>query len=89
MVGGIAFEATFWARKHNVEAAWCWMPNAQTVLDGVVAVGAYGNDGTGVRILLDSEECRRADPDALAQVGMVFLGKALAAVRHEEKAGYR
>lgn len=89
MIPMLASEAAWWARKNNVEAAWCWMPNAQTVIDGVVAVGAYGNDGTGVRILLDSDECHRADPDTLAQIGMLFLGKALAAVRREEAAGYR
>ncbi len=77
-------ECEWWAYQFNVEAAWCWMPNAQSALDGIVAVGAYGNDAMGVRILLDADESAATDPDALAQVSMVWLGKALMAVRRAE-----
>jgi hypothetical protein len=83
----LAIEATRWARRWNVEAAWCWLPNAQTTLDGVIAVGAYGNDGMGVRILLSADEAAATDPDALAQVKMVWLGKAFVKVRHDEVMG--
>lgn len=77
-------EGEWWAHQWNVEAAWCWMPDTQSILDGVVAVGAYGNDAMGVRILLSADESAATDPDALAQVTMVWLAKALTAVRREE-----
>ena len=80
----LARHAEHWARQWNVEAAWCWLPNAQTVLDGVIAVGAYGNDGMGVRIMLSADEAAAADPEALALIEMVYLKRALVAVRQEE-----
>ena len=84
MSAQLAREAEQWALRWNVEAAWCWLPNVQTTLDGVIAVGAYGNDAVPVRILLSADEAAATDPDALAQVKMVWLAKALTAVRREE-----
>lgn len=77
-------ECEWWAYQLNVEAAWCWLPDIQMVMDGVVSVAALGNDNTRIHILLSADESAACDPDALAQVSMVWLGKALTAVRREE-----
>lgn len=81
-------EVEWWAYTMNVEVAWCMIPgyagDYREVEEGVFGACAIGHDGTRIRILLSIDEALKVDPDALAQVQMVWLGKALTAVRRQE-----
>lgn len=77
-------EGEWWATQFNVEVAFCLLPSLEQVLDGVFTVAALGNDGTPVHIILSSEEAAKVDADAVAQIEMAWLGKALMAVRRDE-----
>jgi hypothetical protein len=85
-IAQLALEAEWWARQHNIEALWCWLPTFEQVCDNVHIVTALGNDAMAVNVVVDNDVAAMAAGRGGEQVQLAYLGRFLAQIRREEVA---
>ena len=74
----------FWMYQNNMEVLWCNIPSFEEVMEGVHALYGFGNDGTGVKLVLSTDETARAEDDPLIYIELVNVAKAINSVRYAE-----